>query len=192
MTNESNPNHSPTARAIGIVRAYLADGGELSKEAIAALVGQHPDLADELRRSVEVAQLTRRAQQRAAQVSSEHSSDSNTSSLSELLLEESGWDLAGYTIGERIGGGKFGEVFEAVSTVTGQTVAIKCLRREYREHPQALERFRMEAEALSRLDHPGIVRVLDVRTADAIPCIAMVSADGEQPSRKSSFPSSSM
>ncbi|MCA9307814.1 MAG: serine/threonine protein kinase, partial [Phycisphaerales bacterium] len=27
--------------------------------------------------------------------------------------------------------------------------------------------------ALSRLDHPGIVRVLDVRTADTVPCIVM-------------------
>lgn len=173
MIDDSNPNQSRRASADSVVRAYVADGGELSQEAIDILAGKHPDLADELRRAVEVAQLTMRAQQRAAQVPSEHSSDSNISSLSELLLDEPGWELAVYTIGERIGGGKFGEVYEAVSTETGQRVAIKCLRREYRAHPQALERFRMEAEALSRLDHPGIVRVLDVRTEDAIPCIVM-------------------
>lgn len=178
MTNNSDPNQSPDARARSIVRAYLAEGGELSADAIGALLDGHPELAAELRRALEVAQLTRRAQQRAAAAPTEHSRDSNNSSLSELLLDEAGWELAGYTIGERIGGGKYGEVFEAVSTETGQRVAIKCLRREYREHPQALERFRMEAEALSRLDHPGIVRVLDVRTSDTVPCIVMERVTG--------------
>jgi len=175
MNDRSEPNQSPGAIARGIIRAHLASDGELSDDAVASLLDRHPELAGELRRAVEIARRTRLAQQRAAEAPSLHSSDS---SLSEILLEEADWELAGYTIGQRIGGGKFGEVFEAVSTETCQTVAIKCLRREYREHPQALERFRLEAEALSRLDHPGIVRVLDVRTADAIPCIAMERVTG--------------
>ncbi|TDQ01401.1 serine/threonine-protein kinase [Labedaea rhizosphaerae] len=62
----------------------------------------------------------------------------------------------GYRISERIGSGGMGVVFRAVHQDSGKTVAIKLLR------PGSTDRrFREEGRVLARLDHPGLVAVLD-------------------------------
>lgn len=66
-----------------------------------------------------------------------------------------------YTIGAMIGGGATGSVYAGVDSSTGQKVAIKALRRELvASMPELVERFRQEGEALRRLNHPNIVKVM--------------------------------
>ncbi|MGE5221830.1 MAG: protein kinase domain-containing protein [Omnitrophica WOR_2 bacterium] len=66
-----------------------------------------------------------------------------------------------FEMGALIGGGATGNVYMGVDTLTGEKVAIKALRRELiASKPELVERFRREGEALRRLNHPNIVKVL--------------------------------
>jgi NarL family two-component system response regulator LiaR len=66
-----------------------------------------------------------------------------------------------FKVGSLIGGGATGSVYAGEDTLTGEKVAIKALRRELvAGMPELVERFRREGEALRRLNHPNIVKVL--------------------------------
>ena len=70
-----------------------------------------------------------------------------------------------YQLGRLIGGGGMGNVYIGTDILTGETVAIKQLRIELTGNmPEMVERFLREGEALRRLNHPNIVKVL--ATAD--------------------------
>ncbi|MDP8929020.1 MAG: protein kinase [Actinomycetota bacterium] len=72
-----------------------------------------------------------------------------------------GSDLPGYVLLERIGAGALTTVYRGyVSGHPDQVVAIKRLRAV--NDPQAVARARREAEALAKLRHPAIARILDV------------------------------
>lgn len=61
-----------------------------------------------------------------------------------------------------IGVGGMGTVYLGVDTQTGEQVALKQLRPEIsQDQPEMIARFAREAEALARLNHPHIVKVLD-------------------------------
>ena len=66
-----------------------------------------------------------------------------------------------YQIESRLGEGGMGEVYLASDRKTGKKVAIKVLSRQLSSRPEALERFRREAETLRKLDHPNIVKLVD-------------------------------
>lgn len=66
-----------------------------------------------------------------------------------------------YEVRELIGRGAIGKVYKGLDTLTGELVAIKALKPEVIEDdPGLVERFRREGEALRRLNHPNIVRIL--------------------------------
>ena len=66
-----------------------------------------------------------------------------------------------YRLGRLIGGGAMGNVYTGTDIQTGETVAIKQLRSELTNSmPELVERFFREGEALRRLNHPNIVKVL--------------------------------
>jgi serine/threonine protein kinase len=65
-----------------------------------------------------------------------------------------------YEIEKLIGGGAVGRVYLGRDRQTGEPVAIKELMAEWVRAPDALERFRREGEALRKLNHPNIVKVL--------------------------------
>jgi serine/threonine protein kinase len=54
-----------------------------------------------------------------------------------------------------------GEIWEADDTLLGRRVAIKVLAEELADDPVAVRRFRREARATAKLDHPNVVRVFD-------------------------------
>jgi tetratricopeptide (TPR) repeat protein len=70
--------------------------------------------------------------------------------------------VPGYEIQAEVGRGGFGVVYRAVQTNLGRTVALKMLRQGALDEPEAWARFRREAEAIARLQHPGIVQVHEV------------------------------
>ena len=77
-----------------------------------------------------------------------------------LEADLTGSVLGGHTIVERIGAGGMGTVYRASGETTD--VAIKVLRPGLGiDRSAALARFAREAEALRRLDHPRVVRLLD-------------------------------
>ncbi|MEZ4410533.1 MAG: protein kinase [Polyangiales bacterium] len=76
--------------------------------------------------------------------------------------ERIGTTVAGrYEIRRLLGEGGFSSVFEAVHNVTGREVALKLLHPFLVTTEQITERFLMEARAMARIRHDGIVQVLD-------------------------------
>ncbi len=66
-----------------------------------------------------------------------------------------------YTLGEMLGYGGMATVYHGLDTVTGQAVAIKLLKPEIIAlDPDIVQRFEREGQALRRLNHPNIVKVL--------------------------------
>jgi serine/threonine protein kinase len=60
-----------------------------------------------------------------------------------------------------IGRGAVGRVYRATQICLDREVAIKILHPGYVNHAEAVTRFKLEACAVSRLQHPGIVTVFD-------------------------------
>ncbi|MHC5079286.1 MAG: response regulator, partial [Planctomycetota bacterium] len=70
-------------------------------------------------------------------------------------------DIGPYHILEEIERGGMGVIYKAVNTKTEKTVALKVLPTSAHASMNQILRFRKEAEAISRLDHPYIVRLID-------------------------------
>lgn len=78
--------------------------------------------------------------------------------------------LGGYRVLDRLGAGKDGVIFRGVQRETGQDVAIKVLIPTRDLDPQSMVRFFAERKTVAQLNHPGIVRALDVgETSSADP-----------------------
>lgn len=96
-------------------------------------------------------------------------------------------NLVGTTIDERyliereLGQGGMSQVYVAVDLkLKRQSVVIKILSEALVHDLYARQKFEQEVEALLRIDHPGVVRVLDVgQLRDERPYIVMQYVDGE-------------
>lgn len=72
-----------------------------------------------------------------------------------------------YLIESQLGAGGMGAVYIARDLkVLGRTVVVKVLLQEAFENEYVVKKFRQEAEALSRVDHPNIVQILDYGEMD--------------------------
>jgi serine/threonine protein kinase len=78
-----------------------------------------------------------------------------------------------YEILAPLGAGGMGEVYRARDGKLGRDVAVKILPPEVAGDPERRKRFEQEARAASSLNHPSIVPVYDVGTADSVHYIAM-------------------
>jgi beta-lactam-binding protein with PASTA domain/tRNA A-37 threonylcarbamoyl transferase component Bud32 len=66
-----------------------------------------------------------------------------------------------YRLEAGIGAGGMAEVFRGFDTTLDRTVAVKVLAPQFARDPSFVERFRREAQAAARLNHPNIVNVYD-------------------------------
>lgn len=83
--------------------------------------------------------------------------------------------LGRYVLVERLGAGSFAEVHRAWDRVLSRWVAIK---RLHDVDPEGGARFLREGRVVARLDHPGIVRVLDAGVEGDRPWLAMELVEG--------------
>jgi hypothetical protein len=92
--------------------------------------------------------------------------------------------VGSWQLGNVLGRGAMGEVYEARHVVTGAEAAVKLLRRELLADPRSVERFLREVRVGSSLDSPHVVRVLEAAStastpADGLPFLAMERLRGQ-------------
>jgi serine/threonine-protein kinase len=80
--------------------------------------------------------------------------------------------VPGYEVEAVLGRGGMGVVYKARHLALKRTVALKMLAAGH-PHPAERARFRAEAEAVARLQHPNIVQIHEVGEADGRPFIAL-------------------
>jgi serine/threonine-protein kinase len=83
-----------------------------------------------------------------------------------------------YEVEGRIGAGGMAEVWRGHDRVLNRTVAIKTLLPQFARDASFVNRFRREAQAAARLNHPGIVSVYDSGTDGDTPYIVMHLIEG--------------
>lgn len=85
--------------------------------------------------------------------------------------------LRDYRLLSKLGSGGMGTVYKALHTQMGRVVAVKTLP-VHRRSSTALSRFTREIEAVSKLDHPNIVRAFDAGETDDAHFLAMEYIEG--------------
>lgn len=89
-----------------------------------------------------------------------------------------GATVGGYTIREEIGRGGMATVYRAHQLSMNRDVALKMLPSQYLNQPTSLDRFKLEASIVARLEHRAIVPVHDYGEFEGIPYLVMRYMDG--------------
>jgi WD40 repeat protein/serine/threonine protein kinase len=86
--------------------------------------------------------------------------------------------LGQYLLLERLGQGGMGQVFKARHLLLGRIVALKVIRKDRLNNPDAVRRFRREIRAAAQLSHPNVILAFDAEEAGGTHFLAMEYVEG--------------
>src|SRR5438445_3319346 len=99
--------------------------------------------------------------------------------LDEIDVRDADWRLGNYQILEEIGRGGMGVIYRARQRHSRRIVAVKQILSYHADSQETLVRFRREAQAAARLDHPNILPIYEVgENEDGLPSFSMKFASG--------------
>jgi len=181
----SDDREARLAQLIDELLLRTRDGGQTDIEQVATA---HPDLADELRELWTTAMIADdlgsfAAALLEADLSLTVDSPENGHNPS-TLPSQIGKTIGDYELLEELGRGGMGVVYKARQNTLGRTVALKMILRGDMASAIDLARFRGEAEAAARLDHPHIVPLLEVGEHEGRPYFSMKYIPGETLSQR--------
>ncbi|MFY9224284.1 MAG: protein kinase [Blastocatellia bacterium] len=114
------------------------------------------------------ASLTQASSPEEFLLETENSGSSTSNATTQFNKDKESWEpIIGtefdgkYKIEEKIGEGGMGLVYRANHIFIDRPVAIKFLRQEYLTDTAAIERFKLEARAAARIQHPNVTTILD-------------------------------
>jgi serine/threonine-protein kinase len=84
-----------------------------------------------------------------------------------------------YRVDRLIGSGGMAEVYSAVNVLTDRRVALKWILPVLAQSREVMLRFRREALAAGRINHPNVVAIFDVVEHQGSACMVMELLDGE-------------
>ena len=90
-----------------------------------------------------------------------------------------GMKLGPYEIQSPLGAGGMGEVYRALDSRLGRTVAVKVLPTALSSDEDRLRRFEHEARLLSTLNHPNVLAIYYVGTQDGVHFLVSELLEGE-------------
>jgi serine/threonine protein kinase len=96
-----------------------------------------------------------------------------------LLGKHRGFRLGKYKLLSQIGKGGMSSVYLAEHELMKRRVAVKVLPKNRVDDSSYLERFRLEARAVAKLDDPNIVRAYDIDNEGDVHYIVMEYVDGQ-------------
>lgn len=97
---------------------------------------------------------------------------SDEPSVGDVILDK-------YRLEALLGEGGMGRVFVGENLLTGKLVALKCLLSGRSGSEEQLLRFRVEARAAGRIEHPNVIQVYDVLEDDGRTYLVMEKLNGE-------------
>jgi WD40 repeat protein/serine/threonine protein kinase/tetratricopeptide (TPR) repeat protein len=160
-----------TAATSGIRSPTPSGQGQRARDQEQRKAGEGQDFLDQLKQkppSPEHADLNR--------ASSGSTVESERSPTGRRAAE---WPVvAGYEILAVLGQGGMGVVYKARQTGLHRLVALKMIASGSQATPRDIARFRLEAEAVARMQHPHIVQIYEIGEAEGRPYFALEFVEG--------------
>jgi serine/threonine-protein kinase len=167
-------------RLARLLEGMTADYRSGRQPDLARLAVEHPDLSGELRELWAAVMIADAVAQRSSscmvmesQKSLPDATDNGQPATDRGGSAQLPCRVGDYDLLTELGRGGMGVVYQARQVSLDRMVAVKTLLRGAMASAADVARFRAEAEAVARLDHPGIVPVYEVGELDGQPFFSM-------------------